>query len=148
MRRSMMAFTLALSLAPAVPADDCRLPDIRTWTNGVGSLATIEVSEAGELSGTYRTAVGCRAGELQPLTGWCNGYGVTFAVDFRGCGSTTAWAGTIVEDDDGPRIEALWHLVRAGDAPAWDAVIAGKSTFRPAPETLDETEAPAGSETP
>ena len=120
-----------LLLAAAARADDCRLPEVRTWTNGVGSVATFDVAESGELRGTYRTAVGCRAGEEQPLTGWCNGYGLTFAVDFRGCGSTTAWAGTISEDDDGPHIEALWHLVRAGEAPSWDAIVAGKSTFRP-----------------
>lgn len=141
--RRVWTILLMLLWAAVAKADECQLPEVFAWRNEAGSVATFEVSSAGALRGTYRTALGCRAGEPQPLAGWCNGYGLTFTVDFRGCGSTTAWAATLVETEDGPRIEALWHLVRAGDAPSWDAIIAGRSTFRPDPKSDTEAEDPA-----
>ena len=129
----------------AVRPEPCRLPRQGRWVNQAGSVMTLEVKEDGRLTGTYATALGCRPGVEQPLVGSCSGHGVTFSVLFVGCGSTTAWAGTVEvsaegpeasgngtgegEAKEGPVIHTLWHLVRGGE-PAWDSIVAGRSTFR------------------
>ncbi|MEL7062084.1 MAG: avidin/streptavidin family protein [Acidobacteriota bacterium] len=109
--------------------DRCRLPSHTAWSNGLGSTMRFEVADDGSIRGTYRTAVGCRAGVDQPLVGFCTGSAVSFLVHFQGCGSTTAWAGTIERDDsDALALDTLWHLVRGRD-PGWDATVAGNTRF-------------------
>lgn len=124
----------------AARPEPCRLPRHGRWVNQAGSVMTLEVGEDGRLEGTYATALGCRPGVEQPLVGSCSGHAVTFSVLFVGCGSTTAWAGTVElpeasgeaageGEPEGPVIHTLWHLVRGGE-PAWDSIVAGRSTFR------------------
>lgn len=150
----MLTATLWTALLLATPADTCRLPSIAEWTNDAGSRMVLKVDADGMVRGTYVTALGCRAGEEQPLVGSCNGTALTFSVNFHGCGSTTAWTATVRQTDDGPRIQALWQRAVGEDPPAWDAVTAGSSTFRPpavpitagpttaAPTTEEKTKAP------
>jgi len=85
---------------------------------------TVKVGPSGTLSGTYKTAVGCGAGKSRPLTGFCNGYAVTFSVNWQECVSTTAWSGTY----NNGKLTTLWQLVLAKQ-PSWDSIMAGSDTF-------------------
>ncbi|MGE3537582.1 MAG: avidin/streptavidin family protein [Candidatus Tectimicrobiota bacterium] len=122
-----LAVLLGFCAAAAnVLAESCQLPSGKRWQNDRQSTMTVEVEATGALSGTYVTAVGCGAGTPRPLVGVCNGFAVTFVVNWQECGSTTAWSGTY----DRGVLTTLWHLVRARP-PTWDSIVAGTSTFAP-----------------
>jgi len=122
-------FFTAAALTPAYAAP-CELPAGVTWKNQLGSAALIKVDAAGNLSGTYTSAVGCGAGKPRPLVGNCNGYAVTFSVNWEECVSTTAWSGTVDKSGAQPKLTTLWHLVLA-KKPAWDSIVSGTDTFQP-----------------
>ena len=107
-------------------ADGCKMPSGKTWVNELGSTMTVTVDTKGAFSGTYSTAVGCGAGIERPMTGFCNGYAVTFSVNWQECGATNAWSGTY----DNGELKTLWHLVKA-EKPAWSSILAGTNTFKP-----------------
>lgn len=112
------------STAPA-----CQIPaGTSVWRNELGSTMTITVNPSGGVTGSYQTGVGCSVGVKQPLVGSCNGYGITFSVNFIGCNSTTAWAGTISKSPS--IIRTLWHLAM-GTPPAWNSIVAGADCFVP-----------------
>lgn len=113
-----------LSFGPIAVAQDCQLPSGKTWRNELKSEMTVRVHPSGSLSGTYKTAVGCGAGKARPLVGFCNGYAVTFSVNWQECVSTTAWSGTYSNG----RLTTLWQLVLAKQ-PAWDSIVTGTDTF-------------------
>lgn len=113
-----------LFAASPVNAQTCQFPSGRIWKNELGSLMTVNVNSSGTLSGTYTTAVGCGAGKARALIGYCNGYAVTFSVNWQECASTTAWSGTYSNQT----LTTLWQLVLA-QQPAWNSIIAGTDTF-------------------
>jgi hypothetical protein len=115
---------LSLALGRAAEAEDCQLPSGKTWKNELKSEMTVKVDPSGALSGTYKTAEGCGSGIPRPLTGFCNGYAVTFSVNWQECMSTTAWSGTYSSG----KLTTLWQLVLAKQ-PAWDSIMAGTDTF-------------------
>src|SRR6266404_1579193 len=110
-------------------AASCQIPaGTSVWKNELGSTMTMTVNASGAVSGYYQTGVGCGVGVRQPLVGACNGYGITFSVNFVGCSSTTAWAGTISPSPT--IIRTLWHLAM-GTPPAWNSIVAGADCFIP-----------------
>lgn len=106
-----------------------------TWINDRGSVVVIEQKDD-TLSGHYQTALGQPdEAERFPLTGWAQGDVISFAVNFKGYGSITAWNGQLSENEDGPYIRTLWHLSRNvedkdEEEDMWSSVIAGASDFR------------------
>lgn len=105
-------------------ATDCKIPNGKTWVNELGSEMTANINASGAISGTYTTAVGCGAGKPRPMSGFCNGYAVTFSVNWQECFSTTAWSGTYENE----KITTLWQLVLA-KKPSWDSIVTGTDTF-------------------
>jgi len=95
-----------------------------TWRNDAGSEMELVEDLNGNLSGVYRTALGCEQGVAKPLVGWRNKNAVSFSVNFQDCGSLTAWSGHISNG----KISTLWQLAKA-DA-GWNQILAGSATFR------------------
>jgi hypothetical protein len=114
---------------PASSAPACQIAGTSVWKNELGSTMTITVNASGSVTGSYQTGAGCGIGQSQVLVGSCNGYGITFSVNFAGCNSTTAWAGTISSSPS--IIRTLWYLAM-GTPPAWNSIIAGSDCFVPA----------------
>lgn len=98
----------------------------QNYRNQAGSAMTLQISDKGEITGSYRTALGCGVGVDRPLIGWENGKAITFTVDFGECGSLTSWVGHIQEGGD---IVTIWTLARGNED--WDAKMTGASTFKP-----------------
>ncbi len=121
---SPLVLLACIGAMPAVQAQSCQMPSGKTWKNELKSEMTVSIDGAGLVSGTYTTAVGCGAGRARPLTGICNGYAVSFTVNWQECASVTAWSGTYSSGS----ISTLWHLVLAKQ-PSWDSTIAGADTF-------------------
>lgn len=96
------------------------------YLNQAGSAMTLQISDKGEITGSYRTAIGCGVGLERPLVGWKNGKAITFTVNFGKCGSLTSWVGHIQKNGD---IVTIWTLARGGES--WDAKLTGTSTFKP-----------------
>lgn len=104
-----------------------------SWTNELGSVFTINnIGTNGLLSGTYTTAVGCDAGQPQPVTGWyypgSGGGAMVFSANFQGCNSVTSWSGQY--NNNTGIFTTLWYLTAAG-APVWNGINAGTNTFTP-----------------
>ncbi len=68
-------FAALLFVANPVLSDPCQPPASNKRDNGKGVEVTLGLSEIGEVSGTYLTKIGCGAGTLRALTGFCDGYG-------------------------------------------------------------------------
>jgi hypothetical protein len=105
-------------------AGSCKIPTGKTWVNNLKSEMTANIDASGTISGTYTTAVGCGAGKARPMSGFCNGYAVTFSVNWQECVSTTAWSGTYANG----KITTLWQLVLA-KKPSWDSIVSGTDAF-------------------
>lgn len=112
----------------------CQLPMGKSvWRNELKSTMTMDVDSSGKITGEYQTGVGCKPGKKQPLVGACNGYAITFSVNFKECGSTTAWTGTLAKASSGKPdvIRTLWHLGLGHNPPSWDSIVAGTDCFVP-----------------
>lgn len=106
------------------------------WQNELGSVLVIDSLDAdGALYGSYRSSSGTD-GRVFPLIGHWNkkssdeSYAISFTVHWKDYGSITAWSGYTDEDENGPIIKTLWHLVRPGAGEPWERIIANSSTFR------------------
>lgn len=97
----------------------------QNYRNQAGSAMTLHISDTGEITGSYRTAIGCGVGVDRPLIGWKNGKAISFTVNFGECGSLTSWVGHIQEGGD---IVTIWTLARGNEG--WDAKLTGTSTFK------------------
>ena len=118
-----IVFGIALYTTPA-SSSVCQIPGGKTWVNELGSEVSVEVDDSGRMSGTYTTAVGCGEGKAKPMSGFCNGYAVTFTVNWEECLAATAWSGTY----ENGKINTLWQLV-SGKRPSWNSIIAGTDVF-------------------
>lgn len=98
----------------------------QNYRNQAGSAMTLHISDKGEITGSYTTALGCGVGIDRALIGWKNGKAITFTVNFGECGSLTSWVGHIQEGGD---IVTIWTLARGNEG--WDAKMTGTSTFKP-----------------
>jgi hypothetical protein len=98
----------------------------QNYRNQAGSTMTLYISDRGEITGSYTTALGCGVGIDRSLVGWKNGNAITFIVNFGECGSLTSWVGHIQDNGD---IVTIWTLARGGES--WDAKLTGTSTFMP-----------------
>ena len=101
------------------------------WKNELGS--EMRIDQQGEaLRGHYKSFKN-DAGEVAangPLTGWVSGKVIAFTVNWDGLDSITSWVGQHVEGDDGPRLVALWQMVKTvPDGSEWEAINAGTDTF-------------------
>ena len=115
---------ISMLFSTGVFSAECQVPSGKTWVNELGSTMIANINSSGVISGTYTTAVGCGAGKSRDLIGQCNGYAITFAVNWQECVSTTAWSGTY----DNGKIQTLWQLVLA-KKPEWDSIVSGADTF-------------------
>jgi hypothetical protein len=76
-------------------------------------------------------------GKVFPLLGWVNNtegdgpVSIAFSVRWEGYQSITSWTGSCDNDEDGPMMKVLWHLVRPEQEHAWERIIANSSVFRP-----------------
>lgn len=122
----IIIFAIALMTTNAFAAP-CQLPSRTQWINELGSKMELFSDNTGQLQGGYITAVGCGAGVRRPLVGFCNGFGMTFAVNFQECDSTTAWTGTLSANRE---IKTLWHLALGARPTAWNSIVAGADTFK------------------
>ncbi len=118
-----MMLVLVLHAASAL-ASDCQMPSGEAWVNELGSEMSVKIDASGVMSGTYTSAVGCGAETAKPLTGFCNGHAVTFAVNWQACDAATAWSGTY----EGGKISTLWQFVSA-KKPSWNSIVAGTDAF-------------------
>lgn len=112
----------------------CQLPSgTSIWRNGLTSTMKISVDASGSVSGYYITAVSrndCAKNKQEPLVGSCNGYALTFSVNYKGCNSTAAWAGVIDKTKaDKPLIRTLWHVATGQAPPTFTSVLAGTDCF-------------------
>ena len=113
-----------------------------SWQNELGSIFVIDsISSDGFIFGKYKSSSGVD-GRIFPLQGWVNNLdnanknekhsiAVAFTVRWDGYGSITSWSGYYDEDQNGPFIKTLWHLVRPNEKEAWERIITNSSTFRP-----------------
>lgn len=104
-----------------------------TWTNPLGSVMELEVTEDHLIRGWFRPATASQSGRHQ-LRGFVEGTAFSFCVDFGEHGSVASWTGQLVTDERGERLEALWHLARGrrpenGGSPAWGALLTGANEF-------------------
>ena len=109
------------------------------WQNELGSVLVIDqVLDNGSIAGEYRSSTGVD-GKTFPLQGWVNNYqseiaapvSIAFSVRWSGYSSITSWSGTCDNNEDGPFIKTLWHLVRPDQEFEWERIIANSSTFTP-----------------
>lgn len=117
----LIAFT---AFTPLTSAAACRMPTGKTWTNELNSHMKINIDDSGKISGTYTSSVGCEPKTPRPISGFCNGYAVTFSVDWGHCNSITTWSGTYQHRT----LETLWQLV-LGNKPTWHSVLTGSDKF-------------------
>ena len=108
------------------------------WLNELGSVLVIDrVTDSHEIIGEYRSSTGVD-GKIFPLLGWVNNtegdgpVSIAFSVRWEGYSSITSWTGSCDNDDEGPRIKVLWHLVRPEQEFEWERIIANSSVYRPA----------------
>ena len=107
------------------------------WQNELGSILIIDSLSADDvIYGEYRSSSGVD-GRIFSLQGWANqkepeiSMAISFTVHWGDYGSITSWTGFLDEDDDGPYIKTLWHLVRPNETELWERIITNSSTFRP-----------------
>jgi hypothetical protein len=105
------------------------------WVNELGSEMTLSVTPTGEVSGTYRTAVGAPGGsEKFDLRGFASGDLLSFTVNFGKYGTLTSWVGQHTDDGQGAIIKSLWILARNIEDPdepgqLWGSVLTGYNNF-------------------
>ncbi|XP_072345500.1 avidin-like [Scyliorhinus torazame] len=100
------------------------------WTNELGSIMWINVSDAGFIGGSYKSVVsasgtvarGDIVGFQQDLTHPTFGFVVKWAI-----GSVTVWAGQYYNDGAGEQLVAMWLLRKKRQDPEdnWEATLAG-----------------------
>ncbi len=108
------------------------------WVNELGSALVIDsIGNQGIILGSYHSSTGVD-GKIFSLNGWVNAHpdfpnkkAVAFTVKWDGYGSITSWSGYCDQDETGPFIKTLWHLVRPQNELAWERIISNASTFRP-----------------
>jgi hypothetical protein len=125
-------------LSSNTQAQNCNALEGR-WENELGSILVVEqISSTGQIIGEYKSSSGVD-GKVFPLLGWVNNYNadtgsavsIAFSVKWEGYSSITSWTGTCSNDEEGPKIKTLWHLVRPNQEFEWERIIANSSTFRP-----------------
>lgn len=107
-----------------------------TWKNQRGSTLVLINDGKGNLTGQYKTAVGCGIGIPRKLVGTINGAAITFIVNWEECGSVTAWTGSMDNPSDPKEINTMW-LLTVGASPSspanFKATYAGSDTFTKTP---------------
>ncbi len=139
----MVRVTIILIISVAGLFNNARAQDCKAlegdWKNELGSILVInQISTTGQLIGEYKSSSGVD-GKVFPLLGWINNYNtdtggvvsIAFSVKWKGYSSITSWTGTCSNDEEGPKIKTLWHLVRPDQEFEWERIIANSSTFRP-----------------
>ncbi|GAA4459390.1 avidin/streptavidin family protein [Nibrella saemangeumensis] len=117
---------------------DAPVPSVNfkgVWVNELGSKMTLDVTDGGNVSGTYVTNVGSPGKtEEFPLTGFASGDLIAFTVNFGKYGSLTSWSGQHTETENGAVIKTMWLL--AENVPdqnepknLWGAVLTGADEF-------------------
>jgi len=117
-------------VAYQVPADtidfryatDCNIEG--TWYNALGSELILNVTDAGQLAGEFRTAVEREAGSAGTgpghVTGWTSTDGtrkaVSFTVMWRGGASVTAWTGLCHVCSGVEMIKTTWVMTHDVDS--------------------------------
>jgi len=105
------------------------------WVNELGSQMDLKVTNAGEVDGTYETAVGAPGKtESFDLRGFATGDMLSFTVNFGDYGSLTSWVGQHTDEGQGAVIKTIWILARNvedKDEPTqlWGAVLTGYDNF-------------------
>jgi hypothetical protein len=111
-------------------------PTTTTWKNQRGSTMVLTNDGKGNLTGTYKTAVGCKPGVPRKLFGTINGSAITFIVNWEDCGSVTAWTGHFDDRTNPKQIQTLWLLSigTGGTAPSdFKTTLAGSDDFMKVP---------------
>ncbi len=109
-----------------------------TWYNQHGSSMELSVSEAGAVSGKFRSGVGLSHRDEQfDVTGFVAGEVISFVVDFSKYETLTTWTGHFVSEDGGPQIQAMWHMAVATPPrhgrDLWKGTWTGADIFRREP---------------
>jgi hypothetical protein len=97
------------------------------WKNHRGSTLVLIKDGNGNLTGEFRTAVGCGVGKPRKIFGTTNGTGLSFTANFEECDSITAWTGQMESPTE---MKTLWLLtVGSGDPKSFKATYAGSDVF-------------------
>lgn len=101
------------------------------WKNQRGSTLVLINDGRGNLTGEFKTAVGCEAGTPRKLFGTINGTAISFTVNFEGCISITAWNGHFDNASNPQKIKTLWLLtIGTPTAPSdFKSTLAGSDEF-------------------
>ncbi|XP_072345493.1 avidin-like isoform X2 [Scyliorhinus torazame] len=104
------------------------------WTNELGSIMWIKVSDSGVIDGTYNSSVstvrkaadGVVIGYQQSVTNATFGFVVKWAI-----GSVTVWAGQYYNDGAKEQLKTMWLLRKNRQDPKdnWEATLAGMDVF-------------------
>jgi len=109
-----------------------------TWYNQHGSSMELSVSEAGEVSGKFRSGVGLsHRDESFEMTGFSAGDVIAFIADFSKYETLSTWTGHFVTDAGAPEIQANWHMAVATPPrhgrDLWKGTWTGADVFRREP---------------
>lgn len=97
------------------------------WKNQRGSTLVLIKDGNGNLTGEFRTAVGCGVNTPRRVFGTTNGTGISFTVNFEECTSIAAWTGQMESPTE---MRTLWLLtVGSGDPKSFKATYAGSDVF-------------------
>lgn len=107
-----------------------------TYKNQRGSVMVLEwhgdAAKAGNLTGTFTTAVGCKEniGVPMPLTGYFNGNAISIAINFSACKATVGMTGKVSPGKN--HIDTLWLTAYGTDGSpqkTWNTNIVGADSF-------------------
>jgi Avidin family len=115
--------------AARTPAPRASLTQTSTtrWKNQRGSTLVLIKDANGNLTGEFKTAVGCGVNKPRKLFGTTNGSGLAFTVNFEECTSIGSWTGQMESPTE---IRTLWLLtVDSGDPKSFKATYAGSDVF-------------------
>lgn len=114
-----------------------------TWYNQHGSSMELSVTEAGKVSGRFRSGVGLsQRDEHFDVTGFAAGEVIAFIVDFSKYETLTTWTGHLAVEGGAPEIQAMWHMAVATPPrhgrDLWKGTWTGADVFRREPASRPE----------
>ena len=120
------------ALAASAPSNTTPPVDFSgTWLNELGSKMELE-QDGPSVTGSYWSSV---SEEENPADGVVVGFAdanlISFVVRWLGSEALTAWVGLFEDDNHGPRLSTLWHMVQVVSSPVddWEAIHAGADVF-------------------
>ncbi len=130
------ALLVFLSFTPAwTQAQNCDSL-MGQWINPDGSVLHILDESQEFFSGYYQSNASGDANKFE-FVGVVNRKGklptLSFQVNWQDYGSITSWTGYCKEEEHGPVITTMWHLVRPYVEDDWERFVTNTSTFRPKP---------------